>query len=171
VNEEITEEEPLFTEDDYTEDILEVKVETVSHSSNVSLRVSKEINLAQALLSNTIHSNTLLIYLEQRGKELTKSNSTSSLFIKDTVLLPNIDELTRCMAIRVHSLILIGKSDISTNTRVLDIFSEERYPLTRSPNTTTIPSMESIFHFFNTIFKVAKLSAEAGIMAVVCTPI
>jgi len=50
----------------------------------------------------------------------------------------------------------------------LDVFSEAKYPLTKqATNFTTLPSIETIFHFLNTIFKVEKLSPEPGIMCLI----
>ncbi|PRP81178.1 hypothetical protein PROFUN_02012 [Planoprotostelium fungivorum] len=95
-----------------------------------------------------------------------KANSTSSLFVKDTILLPNIDQLTKGMAGCIR--VLIEEGHRSRDTDLLDIFSEEKYPLTRQNfNFSTVPSVETIYHFLNTIFKVEKLPAEPGIMCLI----
>ena len=160
----VTESEPLFSADDYTEDILEVKViEATANNNNNNIMGAGSMNKKQPLKETDV-ARALLN--KKVGKELAKSNSTSSIFIKDTILLPNIDDLTRAIAVKIHRMILQAKME-GTVIRTLDIFSEDRYPLTRSPNTHTIPSIEAVFHFLNTIFKVAKLSAESGIMAMI----
>jgi len=92
-----------------------------------------------------------------------KSNSTSTLFVKDTILLPNIDQLTKGMAGCIR--IMIEEGHRSRDAELMDIFSEEKYPLTRQNfNFQLVPSVETIYHFLNTIFKVEKLPAEPGIM-------
>jgi len=95
-----------------------------------------------------------------------KANSTSSLFVKDTILLPNIDQLTKGMAGCIR--VLIEEGHRSRDAELLEIFSEEKYPLTRQTfNFSTVPSVETIYHFLNTIFKVEKLPAEPGIMCLI----
>jgi len=94
-----------------------------------------------------------------------KSNSTSSLFIKDTITLPNIDELSRRMAYHVHNL--IEKGHATSDPVFIEILSEEKHPLTRQVVTDKCPSVETVFRFLNTIFKVEKLSPEPGIMCLV----
>jgi len=48
------------------------------------------------------------------------------------------------------------------------VFNETKYPLTKQPsNFEKCPSVETIFHFLNTTFKVEKLSPEPGIMCLI----
>lgn len=98
-------------------------------------------------------------------KDFHKSNSTSSLYIQDTITLPNINELTRRMAHHLHAQIVAGHKVIEP--KMIDIFSEVRHPLTHHAVVDRPPSVETTFHFLNTIFKVEKLSPEPGIMCLV----
>lgn len=72
-----------------------------------------------------------------------KSNSTSSLFIKDTIILPNIDDLTKAyerytyhlyiffsMSISLHDMIEEGHKN--PNPQLIRIFNEEINPLTNT---------------------------------------
>jgi len=104
--------------------------------------------------------------LKKSDIHLHKSNSTSSIFIKDTISLPNIDELSRRMATKLHDMICKGHEvEIPI---ILDVFSEIKHPLTKgTTNYDIAPSIETIFHFLNTIFKVEKLSPEPGIMCLI----
>jgi len=66
----------------------------------------------------------------QNEKEMPKykSNSTSSLYIKDTLSMPDIDELLRCISIAILYHIEAGHA--SANCYFVEIFSEEKHPLT-----------------------------------------
>ena len=64
--------------------------------------------------------------------------------------------------------IMIEEGHRSRDTELMDVFSEEKFPLTRQNfNFSSVPSVETIYHFLNTIFKVEKLPAEPGIMCLV----
>mmetsp|Transcript_4606 Transcript_4606/g.6419 ORF Transcript_4606/g.6419 Transcript_4606/m.6419 type:complete len:969 (+) Transcript_4606:69-2975(+) len=96
-------------------------------------------------------------------RNLPKSNSTSSLFIDDTILMPNIEEMTRCISITLHNWIESGMK--APQKHNIDLFSERLFPLTFSANNFSLaPSVETIAHFLSTIEKLVKLSPEPAIM-------
>jgi hypothetical protein len=70
------------------------------------------------------------------------------------------------MATYLHDQIVKAKAEKIVG-KYVEIFSEEKYPLTKAANSIVVPSVEAINHYINTIFKVARLSAEAGIMCIV----
>lgn len=140
---------------------------------NANVRNAGDLNPDEVVEPLYVEEETMSISSEISAippnlRDTPKANSTSSLFIKDTIILPNVDELTRCMALQLHDMIKEGHSTSKLN--ILDIFNEDIYPLTKSVpklHNMKIPSVETIFHFLNTIFKVEKLSPEPGIMALV----
>jgi len=154
-------EEPFFA-DDFIEEEVEVKVEPIikptqpTHAKTAPSRPKDSANLSKQLFKKDTRAL----------KDIGKSNSTSSIFIKDTILLPNIDELTRCLAVEIHKILMEAKGDPAPG-KYLEIFSEEKHPLTRSTNFHAMPSEESINHLVNTVFKVGRLSPEAGIMCMI----
>mmetsp|Transcript_29318 Transcript_29318/g.73755 ORF Transcript_29318/g.73755 Transcript_29318/m.73755 type:complete len:250 (-) Transcript_29318:68-817(-) len=92
-----------------------------------------------------------------------KSNSTSSLYIKDTLSAPDIEELLRCVAIALYYHIEAGHN--ASHKTFFDIFSEEKFPITKGAlNLVDTPAPEAIFRFLNAIFKAERLSAECGIL-------
>jgi len=146
-------EEPFFLDDeDPMDEEIEVKVEPIIRPTQASKR--KDNSMAKAIWKKT------------PIKDIGKSNSTSSIFIKDTILLPNIDELTRCIAVHLHDRMAQVKAEKMMG-KYVEILSEEKYPLTKGATPTSLPSEEAINHFVNTVFKVARLSAEAGIMSII----
>jgi len=88
------------------------------------------------------------------------------LYIKDSLSVPNIDEVTRWIATAIHETIETGTK---SETKILiDVFSEELFPLTKPPpDFNVLPSIETITHFINTVFKVEKLTAEPGVMCMI----
>jgi len=92
-----------------------------------------------------------------------KSNSTSSLYISDTLNAPDVDELLRCMAIAIQFHIKAGHE--TEKKHFLDIFSEEKHPFQRAPaNLAEVPDWKTIYKFLSTIFKAEKLSPECAIL-------
>jgi len=92
-----------------------------------------------------------------------KSNSTSSIYIKDTLGAPNIEELIRCMGLALHYHIISGHD--SEHKTLFDIFNEEKYPLTKEHvDTENPPDVEDIIMFLSAIFKAERLGAECGIL-------
>eukprot|EP01102_Stenamoeba_stenopodia_P023275 TRINITY_DN996_c0_g1_i1.p1 TRINITY_DN996_c0_g1~~TRINITY_DN996_c0_g1_i1.p1 ORF type:complete len:437 (-),score=118.16 TRINITY_DN996_c0_g1_i1:410-1720(-) len=92
-----------------------------------------------------------------------KSNSTSSLYIKDTLSMPDIDELLRCISIAILYHIEAGHA--SSNTYFVEIFSEEKHPLTKGAlDLKTIPNWKRIYKFLSAIFRAERLSSECAIL-------
>jgi len=92
-----------------------------------------------------------------------KNNSTSSLFIKDTINSPDVDEILRCMAV---ALLYHLKNGIKADFKLDNIFSELYHPLTReSLDLMNLPDVATIFRFINTIFRVQKLPPECCILS------
>jgi len=142
-------EQSLQEEPIYEEDVVVDVLDQHRHVENKAIEKLKE--------SGGKHSGPSPIY---------KANSTSSLFIKETIHLPNIDELTRRMAAKILNMIR-DVSDFEDKSKP-DIFNEEQYPLTNQKTQTFHKlSLETIFHFLNTIFKVEKLAAETSVMSLI----
>jgi len=100
---------------------------------------------------------------ERTGKVRHKSNSTSSLYIKDTLGSPNMDELIRCLAMAIHIHIDNGKK--SEKPTLMEIFDEEKHPLNRAPVNVHAPiDVKQIYKFINCIFKAERLNPECGIL-------
>jgi len=96
-------------------------------------------------------------------QEKYKSNSTSSLYIKDTLSTPDIDELLRCISIAILYHVEEGHKNERPN--VCEIFSEEKYPLTKGLlDLVTIPNWKRIYKFISAIFRAEKLSSECAIL-------
>jgi hypothetical protein len=92
-----------------------------------------------------------------------KSNSTSSLYIKDTLGAPDLDALLRCMGIALHFHIMAGHD--SEQKTFFDIFDEEKHYLTSTPvDINKLPDVDEISTFLITIFKAERLGVECGIL-------
>jgi len=100
---------------------------------------------------------------EKEPKTRYKSNSTSSLYIKNTIGSPDVDELISCMAIALHYHITNGHEDELRPFN--DIFDEERFPLNKEwVNPKQPPPVDKIVEFLSSIFNAEKLPAECGIL-------
>ncbi|KAH3756845.1 cyclin domain protein [Pelomyxa schiedti] len=94
-----------------------------------------------------------------------KSNSTSSLFIKQTMQEPDLSELLMCMANALQYHIVKDVSEMPPSKMEYPIFSEKFNPLTKeSSDLSTIPTVETIHAFFMKIFLSEKLDPEIAIM-------
>eukprot|EP01120_Amphizonella_sp_Union-15-10_P005867 TRINITY_DN179_c0_g1_i1.p1 TRINITY_DN179_c0_g1~~TRINITY_DN179_c0_g1_i1.p1 ORF type:complete len:322 (-),score=41.57 TRINITY_DN179_c0_g1_i1:45-1010(-) len=91
-----------------------------------------------------------------------KSSSTASLFLETTISAPDTDEVIKCSSKAIYWNIV--KNDQIPDLKLLDIFSEEKYPLDRSTNVRHIPSEDAIRAFITKIFIKQSLSAECGVM-------
>lgn len=101
--------------------------------------------------------------LAEKEKPRYKSNSTSSLYIKDTLSTPDIDELLRCMSIALLYHIEAGIR--APEQVVFEIFSEEKHPLTKGPlDLITPPNWKRIYKFISAIFRAERLSSECAIL-------
>jgi len=97
------------------------------------------------------------------GFHRTKHNSTSSLYINNTLSKPDNDEILRCMANALYYH--IEKGHQSPHKTFYEIFSEEKHPITKGyVETTQIPKVDVIYLFLSTIFKAEGLDSECAIM-------
>jgi hypothetical protein len=93
-----------------------------------------------------------------------KFNSTSSLYIKDTIVSPDVSQILHCMAIALYYHILNGQKTGQKNNDH-EIFDEDKHPLSKTPvNTTKIPEVEQIYEYISLIFKAERLGAECAIL-------
>jgi len=93
-----------------------------------------------------------------------KNNSTSTLFVKDSISSPDVDEIIRCMAVALLYHIKNGmRSDVVLDT----VFNEQIHPLTReSLDLTSLPDINTIYRFINMIFRVQRLPPECAILCI-----
>jgi len=93
-----------------------------------------------------------------------KNNSTSTLFIKDTINSPDVDEIIRCMAV---ALLYHIKNGLKSDMRLDTIFNEQLHPLTREPlDLVNLPDINTIYRFINMIFRVQRLPPECAILCI-----
>jgi hypothetical protein len=103
--------------------------------------------------------------IEEKNEEITKfkSNSTSSLYIKDTIGNPNADTLLHCVSIAVQSHILAGHA--AEKQIFHDIFDEAQNPLSFDKIDTSVPpSVDEIYNFFEEIFRIENLPPQCCIL-------
>lgn len=92
-----------------------------------------------------------------------KNNSTSSLYITDTINSPNTDEIIRCMSTALQYHIKQGMQQVEGN--IDRIFSEKYHPLTRELlDLVSLPDVNTIYRFVNMIFQVLRLPPECAIL-------
>jgi hypothetical protein len=91
-----------------------------------------------------------------------KYNSTSSLYVKDTINLPDIDDLTRCLALALE--IHMKPLNYEGPGVAYDIFDEVIHPITYDHLSLDRVDAENIYVFVNTIFHVSELSPECAIL-------
>jgi len=92
-----------------------------------------------------------------------KNNSTSTLFIKDTLNSPNVDEILRCMAVALLYHIKNGLS--ASDDKLARVFSERYHPLTKEyVDCINLPDVSTIYRFIKLIFKVQKLPPECAVL-------
>lgn len=96
------------------------------------------------------------------GHSRGKYNSTATIFMKDAIKAPDVDEIIKCLA---KSLYWTIKSlETKENKIFLPIFSEENHPLGDNFDITRSPSIEDIEKFIGIVFDAQDLSAENGVM-------
>lgn len=120
--------------------------------------------------TNASNSNSSLTKKDQlsriKNEKKAKYNSTSSLYIKDTISRPDINELTWCMSIRLRKIMIEDSEDDEPIT--LQIFDERIYPILQysfPPNWGEVPMEDIIYRFINPIFRTVNLSPESGILS------
>ncbi|KYQ92846.1 cyclin domain-containing protein [Tieghemostelium lacteum] len=101
-------------------------------------------------------------HMRMEGFQRTKHNSTSSLYIKSTLSTPDNDEILRCMA---NALLYHIEKGTATPQKMIEIFSEEKYPITKGKlDLKSLPSVDTIYKFIRDIFKAERLDSECAIM-------
>jgi len=92
-----------------------------------------------------------------------QSSSTSTLFVTSTPSAPDINEVLTSMATAIYYHIASGHRQ--DNPSFIDIFSEEKYPITnKEVDLRAVPRVKEIQKFITTIFRVEKLPAECAIL-------
>eukprot|EP01132_Coremiostelium_polycephalum_P002506 gene2506-3102_t len=101
-------------------------------------------------------------HMRMEGFQRAKHNSTSSLYIKSTLSTPDNDEILKCMA---NALLYHIERGTNTPQKVIEIFSEEKYPISKGKlELKTIPTVDTIYKFIRDIFKAERLDSECAIM-------
>lgn len=95
-----------------------------------------------------------------------KFNSTSTLFVQDTIAAPNIDQLLFCVCKWICLKVANGHE--RPEPYFLDIFDETKHPIgARSKGVLRPPIVEEIYSFLSSIFKAMNLNAECAIVCLV----
>lgn len=90
-------------------------------------------------------------------------NSTSTLYIRDTVSKPNMTTLVKCIAIALQSCVERGCGE--EEPKLEDIFDERAHPISEDDvDVEEMPEVNTIFLFLAVMFNTEQLSAESGIM-------
>jgi len=91
-----------------------------------------------------------------------KNNSTSSMYIRDTINAPNVDEVIKCMSIALQYHI---KNGMARPEYIDSVFSEKHHPLTRELlDLVNLPEIHTIYRYINMIFQVQRLHTECAIL-------
>eukprot|EP01100_Stratorugosa_tubuloviscum_P004704 TRINITY_DN2189_c0_g1_i2.p1 TRINITY_DN2189_c0_g1~~TRINITY_DN2189_c0_g1_i2.p1 ORF type:complete len:857 (+),score=356.85 TRINITY_DN2189_c0_g1_i2:34-2571(+) len=103
--------------------------------------------------------------VKKQNKAQTKFNSTSSIYISDSINAPNVKTISLCIARAI--LIHIRQGHKLENPKLLDIFDENKNPIfgNKILNTQNVPQESEVFRFLGDIYRAMKMSAECGIMA------
>jgi len=93
-----------------------------------------------------------------------KNNSTSTLFIKDTINSPDVDEIIRCMSV---ALLYHIKNGLKAEGPLEPVFSDAIRPLTKDAlDLVNLPDVNTIYRFINMIFRVQRLPPECAILCI-----
>jgi len=94
-----------------------------------------------------------------------RANTTSIMFICNTMDTPNRDQIIKCVAKSVHYALSIHAHEKSAVD--IEIFSERKYPLSpHRRNFNRLPLLDEIVHFVKFLFFKQALSPQVGIMAI-----
>lgn len=98
------------------------------------------------------------------GGRLKKSNSCSTIYLDDSTLSqPNLKHTLKCVTLAIYFHI-----HKRSNDRVIDIFDETIFPLTKDDMSCLVePDHRMIYRFVRTLFNAALLSAECAIVTLV----
>jgi hypothetical protein len=93
----------------------------------------------------------------------TKSSSTSTLFISDTITKPDVEDVLRCMA--KYLLSIITKGAASCEKIYYDIFNEIVHPITRSEvSFFKLPTEGAVFGYLKFIYVFERMDPECIVM-------
>lgn len=140
-----------------------------------SIPPKRRASVAQAQLPHsTLSPNTTHM--------IQKFNSTSSLYIKDTLQAPDLDEITWCISVAIARLVKEGHENPKKS--YIDIFDERARPLNMKkgcyptkymegeytppdPRSNKLPNEDDVFMFVNPICHKLKVKPESGVLALV----
>lgn len=105
--------------------------------------------------------------VDDQPSQLFKSSSCSTIYLDDsTVSQPNLKNTIKCVALATYYHI-----KNRTSNRSMDIFDEQRHPLTRDSAVVEYavhsPEHRHIYKFIRTLFLAAQLTAECAIVTLV----
>mmetsp|Transcript_16171 Transcript_16171/g.41529 ORF Transcript_16171/g.41529 Transcript_16171/m.41529 type:complete len:438 (-) Transcript_16171:44-1357(-) len=97
-----------------------------------------------------------------------KASSTSTLYISSTLSSPDVNEIIKCMSVRLS--IHMKKAELQgpptkEDEQAYEIFNEEIHPIDKRPyDTTNLPIIDEVYEFINSTFEAERLSHECGIL-------
>lgn len=99
-----------------------------------------------------------------------RSNSTSTLYVANTVSQPGLESTLRCVALALHYMIEDGHAQENPQLMARH-FDERNYPLEAGPvpadYATRLPTTEAIYALLHKLFTAAALNPECAIVALV----
>jgi len=97
----------------------------------------------------------------------TKFNSTSTLFVQDTIGSPNIDQLLFCVCKWICLKVVSGHE--RPEPYFLDIFDETKHPIGQRNSKPLLrpPTVDEVYTFLSSIFKAMNLNCECAIVCIV----
>jgi len=94
-----------------------------------------------------------------------KFNSTSTLFVQDTIASPNIDQLLYCVCKWIS--IKVANGHERPAPFFLDIFDETTHPISKNKPLLKPPTDDDVYTFLSSIFKAMNLNPECAIVCLV----
>eukprot|EP01087_Luapelamoeba_hula_P019888 TRINITY_DN665_c0_g2_i1.p1 TRINITY_DN665_c0_g2~~TRINITY_DN665_c0_g2_i1.p1 ORF type:complete len:347 (+),score=81.31 TRINITY_DN665_c0_g2_i1:310-1350(+) len=101
-------------------------------------------------------------HVKTGGMTRYQSSSTSTLFVNSTPSAPDINDVLQSMATALYMHISSGHR--VAEPKFIDIFNEEKYPISKGNDTEVMPRIKIIYKFITTIFRVEKLPPECAIL-------
>jgi len=99
----------------------------------------------------------------KQGFRRSKSNSTSSLYINNTMSSPSLDQVLWCTATAIFYHLQEGHA--TKEPIFFSIFNELDNPISdERPNPSVIPPLTSVYKFFNSLFTTENLPSECAIL-------
>lgn len=99
-----------------------------------------------------------------RRKKLTRSNSTSSLYVSSTIINPDIDEIVLSVSTMLHCQMVRDEDASEARKKKFPYFQEEKYTRKR---VTKIPDAEQIYSFLREVFQVGEFHPECCVILLV----